>query len=190
MRLRIIVGLGNPGRKYQNHRHNIGFRVVDALAERNGIRFNRERFRALLGKGEIAAVPVLLAKPQTFMNRSGESVARILAGNSASVDSLIVVHDDLDLDRGRIRIKEGGGHGGHNGVRSVIRECGEAGVIRIRVGIGRPENGDDPAEYGLRPDPDGKEMGKWVQQAVGMIEELLEHGPAATMNRYHSKEGL
>ena len=180
MDLRIIVGLGNPGRKYRLHRHNIGFLVVDAIAKREGIRIWRRSCKAQIGKGELSGVPVLLAKPQTYMNRSGESVALLLQRYHTSLESCIVVHDDLDLERGQIKVKQGGGHGGHNGLRSIIERCG-ADFLRVRIGIGRPESGEDPAAYVLKNFSGSTETMKGAE----ILESLLLHGLSETMNRYH-----
>jgi PTH1 family peptidyl-tRNA hydrolase len=184
MDLHIIVGLGNPGRKYRHHRHNIGFLAVDGLAKRGGIRLWRRSCKAQVGKGDLFGVPVLLAKPQTFMNRSGESVTQLLQRFHSTLDSLIVIHDDLDLERGRIKVKQGGGHGGHNGLRSIMERCG-AGFIRIRIGIGRPGPGEDPADYVLKRFPGTSDAREGVEKAGEIVESLLLDGLSETMNRYH-----
>lgn len=184
MDLRIIVGLGNPGRKYRSHRHNIGFQVLDGLAKREGIRAWRGSCKAQVWKGEVSGVPVLLGKPQTYMNRSGESVALLLKRSNASPDSLVVIHDDLDLEKGRIKLKVGGGHGGHNGLRSIIERCG-ADFVRIRIGIGRPEGGEDPADYVLKNFSSSAEAREGVEKATEILDFLLLHGLSETMNRFH-----
>jgi PTH1 family peptidyl-tRNA hydrolase len=185
---RIIVGLGNPGKKYEKHRHNIGFFVLDALAARAGIRFERKMCRASIGEGSISHVPVILAKPQTFMNRSGDSVVRLLDYYDAFPEDLVIVHDDLDLEQGRIKLKGGGGDGGHNGLRSTIQRCGTGDFVRVRIGIDRPESGEEPADYVLSdfPDPHGlREIAAW---AAEIIEYLLLNGLQAAMNRFHSNQ--
>jgi len=181
----MIVGLGNPGRKYQKHRHNIGFLVVDELAKRAGMRLRHRSCKSLVGKAEMGGIPVLLAKPQTFMNRSGEALASLMGKDKVHIGSVIVVHDDIDLERGRIKIKKGGGHGGHNGLRSFIEICG-ADFVRIRIGIGRPEAGEDPADYVLRNFPDPAESRKWAEKAADIMEYLVLHGMTEAMNHFHS----
>jgi PTH1 family peptidyl-tRNA hydrolase len=184
MDLRIIVGLGNPGRKYCRHRHNIGFQVVDELAKREKIRLWRKSCKAQIGKGGISGVSVLLAKPQTFMNNSGESVALLLQRNNTSTESMIVIHDDLDLENGVIKLKKGGGHGGHNGLRSIIGKCG-ADFVRIRIGIGRPGERQDPAEYVLQNFSGSSESREGAERAIEIIEYLLLHSLTEAMNRFN-----
>ncbi len=182
---RLIVGLGNPGKKYQNHRHNVGFQVLDELAKRERIRLWRRSCSAQVGRGNLAGQSVVLAKPQTFMNRSGDAVAPLLKRYGCAPESLIVVHDDLDLSEGRIKLKQGGGHGGHNGLRSIIEQCGSADFIRVRVGIGRPEGDEDPADYVLRNFSRWVDARAWIEAAADMVESLLQDGLSETMNRYH-----
>jgi PTH1 family peptidyl-tRNA hydrolase len=149
--MKIVIGLGNPGRKYERTRHNAGFMAVDELAR--GLRFalTQEKYHALVGRGRVGGGEVLLAKPQTYMNESGRSVAAILRYTAAAVEDLIVVHDELDLPLGVVRIKAGGGHGGHNGLRSIVEHLGTPEFIRVRVGIGRPPEQWDAADYVLSP---------------------------------------
>ena len=149
--MKIIVGLGNPGRKYERTRHNAGFMAADELARRHQIGITREKAGCLIGTGNIDSGNVILAKPQTFMNESGRAVAALLRESYASADDLIVIHDELDLPLGTVRVKAGGGHGGHNGLRSLITELGSPDFVRVRIGIGRPEPGVDPADYVLSP---------------------------------------
>ncbi len=185
MGCRLIVGLGNPGKKYQNHRHNVGFQVLDELARRERIRLWRRSCRARVGRGNLAGHSVVLAKPQTFMNRSGDAVAPLLRRYGCSPESLIVVHDDLDLSEGRIKLKQGGGHGGHKGLRSIIEKCGSPDFVRVRIGIGRPKGGEDPAEYVLRNFSSRGDARGWVDTAADVVESLLRDGLTETMNRYH-----
>jgi PTH1 family peptidyl-tRNA hydrolase len=149
LRMKIIVGLGNPGRKYERTRHNAGFMALDELAR--GLRFDlsREKYQAFIGKGMIGDVEALLAKPQTYMNESGRSVGAILRYTRAKHSDLIVVHDEIDLPLGVVRVKAGGGHGGHNGLRSIIEHLGTPDFIRVRVGVGRPSNGLAAADHVL-----------------------------------------
>ncbi|KAJ0257302.1 Peptidyl-tRNA hydrolase [Hirschfeldia incana] len=147
----LIVGLGNPGKKYQGTRHNIGFEMVDALAEAEGISMNTVNFKALFGKGVIGNIPIMLAKPQTFMNASGESVGQIVSFYKIPLKQVLVIYDDLDLPFGKLRLLPKGGHGGHNGMRSIIdRLKGSRDFPRLRIGIGRPPGKMDTANYVLR----------------------------------------
>ncbi|KAJ4713355.1 Peptidyl-tRNA hydrolase, chloroplastic [Melia azedarach] len=148
----LIVGLGNPGKKYNGTRHNVGFEMVDAIAEAEGISMSSVNFRALFGKGFIGNVPVMLAKPQTFMNASGESVGAIVSYYKVPLKQVLVIFDDLDLPFAKLRLLPKGGHGGHNGMRSVIDHFkGNREFPRLRIGIGRPPGKMDPVSFVLRP---------------------------------------
>lgn len=140
MQRTLIVGLGNPGPKYENTRHNIGFLAVDEIAHRNGIQITTKKFKGLYGQGQAGgAHPITLLKPQTFMNLSGQSAQPCAHFFKVPVKNIIVIHDELDLPFGTIKVKEGGGHAGHNGLKSLINQLGSRDFIRIRVGIGRPQ---------------------------------------------------
>ena len=139
---KLIVGLGNPGPQYSWTRHNAGFMVLDRLSRIAGIPITKKAFSGLAGDGTWAGERVYLLMPQTFMNRSGRSVAEALRFYKLSPADLIVIHDELDIPFGKVRLKEGGGHGGHNGLRSLAQEIGSSDYARIRVGIGRPPHGD------------------------------------------------
>ncbi|KAI4331512.1 hypothetical protein MLD38_029697 [Melastoma candidum] len=148
----LIVGLGNPGKKYQGTRHNVGFELVDTIAEAEGISMSSVSFKALFGKGLIGNVPVILAKPQTFMNSSGESVGPIVSYYKIPLKQVLVVFDDLDLPFAKLRLLPKGGHGGHNGMKSIINHLkGSRDFPRLRIGIGRPPGKMDPVNYVLRP---------------------------------------
>ena len=148
-KLTIIVGLGNPGRKYESTRHNVGFMTVDLIAQKFGIKVNRLKHRALTGEGRIDGERVLLAKPQTFMNLSGESVREIVEYYKVPVENLIVIYDDADLQAGVLRIRPKGSSGTHNGMKSVIYHLRSDSFPRIRIGIGRAPEGWDLADYVL-----------------------------------------
>ena len=150
MATKLIVGLGNPGPKYTWTRHNAGFMVLDRLAQLSGIPVAKKAFSGLYGEGNWQGERLLLLKPQTFMNLSGRSAAAALRFHKLSLSDLIVIHDDLDIPFGQLRLKEGGGHGGHNGLRSLMQELGGGGFLRLRVGVGRPVHGD-AADYVLSP---------------------------------------
>lgn len=148
----LLVGLGNPGKTYQGTRHNVGFEMVDAIAEAEGISVSSIRFKAMLGKGCIGEVPVMLAKPQTFMNASGESVGSLVSYFNIPLNQVLLMYDDLDLPFAKLRLLPKGGHGGHNGMRSVISHLkGSRDFPRLRIGIGRPPGKMDPVNFVLRP---------------------------------------
>ena len=136
--MKLIVGLGNPGRNYANNRHNIGFTCLNYFARSHAIKFDRKQARARIGMGKIARNEVVLAKPQTFVNSSGESVGRLVKRFNINLSELIIIHDDLDLPLGKLRISYASSSGGHKGIESIIKELGSQDFIRLRVGIGRP----------------------------------------------------
>ncbi|MFQ5843111.1 MAG: aminoacyl-tRNA hydrolase, partial [Thermodesulfobacteriota bacterium] len=147
--MNLIVGLGNPGRKYRFTRHNTGFLVIDGLAKRNGIDLGERRYKARFGRGLIKEHEAILAKPLTFMNLSGVAVGRIMEVFHLEEKDLIVIHDDVDMDFGRIKIRQGGGHGGHKGIESIQDLLGCSGFVRVKVGIGRPTEYKDLSDYVL-----------------------------------------
>ena len=137
--MKLIVGLGNPGTAYTHNRHNIGFMCLNRFARKHGIRFARKQAQARVGKGEVAGTRLVLARPQTMMNLSGRSVSLLAKRHEISTEDVIIIHDDLDLPTGKIRIRQGGRSAGHKGIESIIACLGDASFIRIRVGIGRPD---------------------------------------------------
>jgi peptidyl-tRNA hydrolase, PTH1 family len=147
----LIVGLGNPGGKYARSRHNSGFRVLDRIAESARVDFGKQRFGGVTARAEISGASVMLVKPETFYNASGDCVAGVLGYFKVAVARLIVVHDELDLDEGRIQIKLGGGDAGNRGVRSIIEALGSREFVRVRIGVGHPAQVADDKEYLLRP---------------------------------------
>jgi PTH1 family peptidyl-tRNA hydrolase len=187
--VKVIVGLGNPGTRYQGSRHNIGFLVADRLAEINHILISTKRFKALYGKGWIDSQEVVLAKPMNFMNRSGEAVNKVLHFLCVGVQDLVVIHDDLDLPFGRLRFKRRGGDGGHQGVRSIIEMMGGNNFLRLKVGIGRPPKGMDPAEYVLSgfEEIERQNLDEIVSQAAESVAVTLLEGLEEAMNRYQKK---
>lgn len=183
----MIAGLGNPGREYARHRHNVGFMALEELGGRYGIEMRRRAFGALVGSGAIEGEAVLLAQPQTFMNVSGDAVAPLLGYYKLSPGDLIVVHDDLDIDLGRLKIARGAGHGGHNGIRSIIEALGTNEFLRVRAGIGRPPEGVDPASYVLHDfGPEEQEAAReLVAAGADAVALLIAKGLAAAQQRYH-----
>jgi peptidyl-tRNA hydrolase, PTH1 family len=141
--MKLIVGLGNPGKEYSGNRHNVGFLCLSYLAKQNNIAFDKKQGKARVGMGKIAGEEVVLARPQTYMNLSGQAVLPLMQRYYLSMDDLIVIHDDLDLPLGKIRIRRDSSAGGHNGIKSIIACLGSQDFTRIRVGIGRPISPDD-----------------------------------------------
>lgn len=182
--MKLVVGLGNPGRAYRWTRHNMGFWLIEHLAKRYEIDLSRRRFQSLYGQGRVGNQEVILAKPLTYMNLSGEAVRRLLHFFQIPPEKLIILHDDLDLPWGKMRIRLRGGHGGHKGVKSIIETLGDDGFIRFKVGIGRPSGWfQDPTDYVLEPLTGEKreEFKKVIERGVQGVEILLREGPQAAM---------
>jgi PTH1 family peptidyl-tRNA hydrolase len=188
--MKIIAGLGNPGDPYRMTRHNMGFLVADALAGDSGIAVQKKKFEALLGDGRIADCRVLIVKPQTFMNLSGYPVRQILDFYQKTVEDLIVIHDDLDLAFGTVRIKVGGGDGGHKGIRSLIEHLGDTSFTRVRLGIGKPPYKDDVEQYVLQsfPKSDLEQLAEVVRTACDAVREILGPGIGRAMNRFNIRD--
>jgi len=187
--MKIIVGLGNPGGKYERTRHNAGFRAVDALAKSLHADITRGKYLALIGTTRFDSEQIVLVKPQTYMNESGRSVAAVTRGFYAEVSDLIVIHDELDLQCGSVRVKEGGGHGGHNGIRSIIEHVGSADFTRVRIGIGRPAPDKDAADYVLSPflAEEREAATEAISKAAEAVSVILREGAAAAMNMFNQR---
>ncbi len=191
--MKLIVGLGNPGFLYARHRHNIGFMCVSQLAKQQRINFDRKQGAARTGLGNIAGYKVVLARPQTYMNASGESVSALMKKLNVNPEDLIVIHDDLDLPVGKIRLRLGGGSGGHKGIDSIISRIGTREFHRVRVGIGRPDTDSAAAKeeavisYVLSDftSEERKIMDEAIPQACEAIVFLLAEGITAAMNKYN-----
>ena len=187
-----MVGLGNPGPTYAGNRHNVGAMVLDELADRAGIRLSPgkgARARAVSGEGRLAGRRVVLARPTTYMNESGGPVRGLLDYHHLPLADLVVVHDELDLPFASVRLKLGGGEGGHNGLRSITRSVGSRDYLRVRVGIGRPPGRQDPADFVLKDfsATERKELGVLVVEAADATEALLAAGLAAAQNEVHAR---
>jgi PTH1 family peptidyl-tRNA hydrolase len=185
--VKLIVGLGNPGKKYEPTRHNIGFLVVDCIARRRAIAVRKQICDALTGELAEDGERILLAKPQTYMNRSGESVRRLLWEFCATAEDLVVVYDDLDLPFGRIRIRAQGSAGGHLGLASILESLAGAPFARVRIGIGRPPEGVEAADYVLQPF-DAEQAGKLdelIGKAADAVLTLLHDGSGAAMREFN-----
>ncbi len=191
MATKLIVGLGNPGPKYQWTRHNAGFMVLDRLSVVSGIDVTRKKFSGFYGEGDWNGERVLLLKPQTFMNLSGQSVSHALHFQKLSMHDLVVIHDDLDIPFGRVKLKEGGGHAGHNGLRSIVSELGGGGFVRVRVGIGRPFHGD-AADYvlGNFTKTELSSLPGLTENIVDLLALYIREGMSKTMSFYNNRELL
>lgn len=189
--MKLVVGLGNPGSRYRLTRHNLGFMVVDALADRWQVSVGGKRHNAELGTGAFASERVLLAKPQTFMNASGEAVAKLRRLYRLDPSDVLAVYDDLDLPLGRVRLRGEGGAGGHNGVASLIAVLGK-GFPRLRIGIGRPPGGADPVEFVLEPftPAESESVRSAVARAADGVESWLQDGLERTMNALNRRDAV
>ncbi len=189
LHLRLIVGLGNPGPSYENTRHNAGFMVIDKLAEEFGISVNKNKFEVRYGRGAIKDQTVMLAKPIAFMNRSGWPVQKLAAYYKIDSKDLVVIHDDIDLAFGRLKIKEKGGHGGHKGLKSIIQAIGEDAFVRLRIGVGRSETSSNVSDHVLGPffDDESKLLDGILNRARDAVVTVLTEGPKAAMNRFNEK---
>jgi len=185
--VKLIVGLGNPGDEYRGTRHNVGFRVVDELAERIGHTVFEKRSKGLMGRGRLGGESVLLLKPMTYMNLSGESVGPIAGYFKIPTEDILVVHDELDIETGRIKLKKGGGHGGHNGLRSLVKHLPDADFIRVRTGIGRPPPRWDAADYvlGKFTNDEKSIIDDVVKTAMEAVEAILNEGLRSAMKEYN-----
>lgn len=184
----LVVGLGNPGPEYAKNRHNIGFMVADVLAHRVGAKFKvHKKSGAEILTGMLAERPVVLAKPRTYMNESGRQVGPLAKFYSVRAEDVIVVHDELDIAFGRIRLKQGGGEGGHNGLRSIVNALGTKNFQRVRVGIGRPPGHKDPAVFVLEnfKSAERAEIPTICEQAADATELLIHVGLEAAQNVVH-----
>ena len=183
----LIVGLGNPGKKYEKTRHNVGFRVADLLAERWKLDHFDTAFQGELGKGNVSGEKILLLKPQTYMNISGASVAACANFHKIPASHVWVLHDDLDLPLGRLRLREGGSSGGHNGVSSIIERLGTPDFIRFRLGIGRPSTPLPIEDYVLQPfnAEERDAANEIIFRAADAVEASLKDGPQKAMNVYN-----
>lgn len=189
MAVKLVAGLGNPGSRYHWTRHNAGFMVLDRFAQISGIPINRKGFSGLFGEGFWQGEKLLLLKPQTYMNLSGRSLSEAVRFHRLSLDDVVVIHDDLDVPFGRVKIKNGGGHGGHNGLRSIIAELGGGDFTRIRVGIDRPVRGD-VVEYVLTPfsREEAEHLPEILNAAADALASLFENGLAKTMSLFNNRD--
>ncbi len=186
---RLIAGLGNPGNEYAATRHNIGFRCINHLAKKHGISVKQSQCQAQMGTGPIDSNHIILAKPKTYMNLSGKSVKSLMQRYKITPQDLIVIHDDMDIPLGRIRLYSGGGAGGHRGIESIYDHLGTRDLVRVRVGIGRPPEHMDPVAFVLSEFLPGEvEVVERVIRLVGeAVEALLNEDLTAAMNRFNQR---
>lgn len=185
--LALIVGLGNPGPRYAGNRHNIGFLVADELADRVGGKFKAHKAGAEVVEGRLGGTRVVLAKPRSFMNLSGGPVAGVSKFYKVAATSIIVIHDELDLPYGTIRLKRGGGENGHNGLRSITKSLGTKDYVRVRFGVDRPPGRMDPADYVLKDfsGAERKELAYFIDLCSDAVEAAANEGLEAAQNRFH-----
>ena len=187
----LIVGLGNPGLAYRHNRHNVGFMVADALADKLEIPLKRVKFKAQIGNGKLEDIPIIIAKPLTFMNKSGEAVAPLVRYFKVPLERLLVIHDDMDLPLGTLRMRPSGGSAGHNGMLSIFDKLGTNAIPRLRVGIGRPSGRMDPADYVLQdfPKSDEELLKMVIAQACEAALAFITTGLEKAMNTYNGEVG-
>lgn len=183
----LIVGLGNPGEEYKKTRHNIGFMVIDRISENLNIPFHIKRVDYLLGRGEFEGRSVILLKARTFMNRSGNPVRKVITTERVSIDRIIVIHDDMDMDFTRLKIKKGGGDGGHRGVQDIINSLGTPNFLRLKIGIGRPPDFIDPSIYVLSPfsEEEFEPLKGVILLAVEAVKKMITDGAEMAMNIFN-----
>ncbi len=188
--MKLLVGLGNPGDKYASTRHNIGFMAVERFADRHGLKLKKKGHQAFYGTGNAGGVSLTALLPQTFMNNSGVSVKSAVSSLGREPGDLIVVHDELDLPFGTIKLKDGGGHGGHNGLRSINQNLGDGNYIRLRLGIGRPPGGGDvtPHVLGGFNATERKNLDVYLDLAADALESILHDGLDRAMNQFNNRD--
>lgn len=193
----LVVGLGNPGRTYEGNRHNVGVMVLDVLASRMAGSFTQHKARAAVLDGRLGTLPggipgprVILARPATYMNTSGGPVAALMQFYDVDAENLLVVHDELDIPEHQLRLKRGGGEGGHNGLRSISSSIGTRDYARLRVGVGRPPGRQDPADYVLSdfPSAQREELGVTLQLAADAVGDVVTQGLLASQNTWNTKD--
>ena len=183
----IIVGLGNPEPEYSNTRHNMGFDTINKIAKKYNIEFSKTNFKGIYGTGRIEGEKVILLKPQTYMNLSGESIKEIIDFYKLNTDNLIIIYDDIDIEPGIIKLRKTGGPGTHNGMKSVIKEIGTEKFPRVRIGIGKPEHKGDLINYviGKIPEEDKKILEKSTDVAKDAVIEIIKNGMDKAMNLFN-----
>ena len=189
-KMKVIVGLGNPGREYAATKHNVGFMFIDALAEKLSVTDWKEKFTAQIGEGRIGSEKVLLVKPQTYMNNSGEAVGPLMSFYKLPVEDCIVVHDDMDIPAGTIRIRKKGSAGGHNGIKSILAHIGDEHFARVRIGIGRPLQGWTVVNHVLAPfsEEDVPKINEAIKYLLPAVECIVNDDVDMAMNKFNPKK--
>jgi len=187
--MHLVVGLGNPGKRYALTRHNAGFTAVDTLSSRTGADCSRSQFGALVDRTDVSSNPVVLAKPQSFMNRSGQPVASLKGYYKVDAEQVVVVHDELDLPFGTVKVKLGGGHGGHNGLRDIMKHFSGKDFVRVRIGVSRPPPGWDVANYVLAPwsGDEQDQLEDVMRRAADAVEIIVSDGAKSAMNQINQR---
>lgn len=183
----LIVGLGNPEEEYSKTRHNMGFNTINKLSQQYNIDVKQNKFQALYGSGIIEKEKVILLKPQTYMNLSGNSVKEVVDFYKIEKEKILVIYDDMDIEPGKIKIRKKGSSGGHNGIKSIIQMIGTEDFTRIRVGIGRPMHKGDEINYviGAIPEVELKKLEEGTEKAQKAVDEILKNGVDSAMNKYN-----
>lgn len=183
----LVAGLGNPGREYEMTRHNIGFMVIDELTKVHSIALLKKKFDTDFGQGIMAGSNVILAKPMSFMNRSGPPLRRLADFFNIDIEDVLIIHDDIDLEFNRLKIKANGGHGGHNGLRSIIEAFGDNRFSRIRMGVGRPDTPVDVTGHvlGRFAAAENERLGESIKLAVDAVDTIIRKGVVAGMNMHN-----
>lgn len=183
----LVAGLGNPGSKYENNRHNVGFMLVDQLSEKFNISLNKKKFNGVYGKGKFNGADILLLKPFSFMNLSGNPIRELSQYFNVDISGIIIVHDDLDLPVGKIRIRKKGGAGGHNGIKSAIENLGTNEIGRVKIGIDRPEHREQVVSYVLKDftKDESKIIENGIEKAAEAIESIILNGYTSSMNTFN-----
>jgi PTH1 family peptidyl-tRNA hydrolase len=190
--MHLVVGLGNPGKRYALTRHNAGFMAVDTLSSRTGADCSRSQFGALVDRTDVSSNPVVLAKPQSFMNRSGQPVASLKGYYKVDAEQVVVIHDELDLPFGTVKVKLGGGHGGHNGLRDIMKHFSGKDFVRVRVGVSRPPPGWDVANYVLAPwsGDEQDQLEDVMRRAADAVEVIVSDGAKSAMNQINQRRSV
>ena len=183
----LIVGLGNPENEYANTRHNMGFDTINEIAKNNNINITKSKFKGLYETTIIQGKKVILLKPQTYMNASGESIKEVAKFYNIEPEEIVVIYDDIDIEKGKIKLRKKGGAGSHNGMKSVIQELNSTDFIRVRVGIGQPEFKNDMINYviGKVPEEEQQILHQGVEKAAQSIEEIIKNGIDTAMNKFN-----
>jgi len=189
-RIRLVVGLGNPGNAYRNTRHNAGFMVADKMAEDFNISFNKTKFDSVYGRGFVEKIDVVVAKPMAYMNRSGPPIQKLAYYYRIQCEDMLVIHDDIDLAYGRLKIKEKGGHGGHNGIRSLMEAFGRGDFVRLRIGVGRSKAGAGVTGHvlGRFSQEQSQSLNRIIKSARDAAVIVLSQGTKVGMNLFNGKD--